>query len=179
VFGIKFRPGTFFGFLGYPVSDITDRVLDLADTFGVDGTSLRHAILAGADDNDRVEVAEKFLRARLPEHDPLVERVRDVVERIAIDRELTRVEHVASMMSLSLRPLQRTFRKYVGVTPKWVIQRYRLHEAAEQLAEYSRADLTDLALRLGYFDQAHFARDFKRVVGRSPGKYARDSATKE
>jgi AraC-like DNA-binding protein len=60
----------------------------------------------------------------------------------------------------------------VGVGPKWVIQRYRLHEAAEQLKAENPPPLAALAASLDYADQSHFARDFKRVVGQSPGAFA-------
>jgi AraC-like DNA-binding protein len=104
---------------------------------------------------------------------PIVEQVRDLVERMAIDHELVRAEQAAALLGCDLRTLQRLFRAYVGVSPKWVIQRYRLHEAAQQLADGAVAGMTELALRLGYFDQAHFIRDFKAVVGRAPGEHAR------
>ena len=67
------------------------------------------------------------------------------------------------------------FNDYVGVSPKWVIQRYRLQEAAERLAEGRATSLETLALELGFFDQAHFCRDFKALVGRTPAEYARDN----
>jgi AraC-like DNA-binding protein len=173
VFGIKFRPGAFYPFFGAPVSQLTDRSLDLSAVFGADSLAFRDRLLAEQEERRCVEIAEEFLYGRLPDRDSSVERIRDVVETIAVDRTITRVEQVASMLSLSLRPSQRIFRKYIGVTPKWVIQRYRLHEAAEQLATDRATDLTELALQLGYFDQAHFAREFKKVVGRAPGEYAR------
>ncbi len=59
------------------------------------------------------------------------------------------------------------------MSPKWVIQRYRLHEAAEQLAAGEPVSQPGLALSLGYSDQAHFVRDFKAIVGVTPGAYAR------
>jgi AraC-like DNA-binding protein len=74
------------------------------------------------------------------------------------------------------RGLQRLFREYVGVSPKWVIQRYRLFEAAERLSA-GEVDDAQLARELGYFDQAHFIRDFKAVVGRSPQAFVRDLAS--
>jgi AraC-like DNA-binding protein len=52
-----------------------------------------------------------------------------------------------------------------------------LHDAAARLADAGRVNLTRLAHELGYSDQAHFTRDFKAVVGRSPTDYHR-SATK-
>jgi AraC-like DNA-binding protein len=65
---------------------------------------------------------------------------------------------------MSLRTLQTVFQKYVGVSPKWVIQRYRLQEAAEMLA--SGVEVKELAFQLAYFDQAHFIRDFKSISER-------------
>jgi AraC-like DNA-binding protein len=68
----------------------------------------------------------------------------------------------------------RLFAKYVGVSPKRVIQRYRLHEAAERFGQAERsAGYADLALELGHSDQAHFVRDFKAIVGVTPAVYAR------
>ena len=92
------------------------------------------------------------------------------------DREITRVADVVSRTGIGERRLQRLFAEYVGASPKWVIRRYRLHEAAERLAEDVDVDLAALALDLGYFDQAHFARDFRAIVGRPPASYARNAA---
>ncbi len=65
-----------------------------------------------------------------------------------------------------------SFRDAFG-SPKWVIQRYRLHEVAERLADGEVVDGTRMALDLGYFDQAHFIKDFKAIVGKTPAEYAR------
>jgi AraC-like DNA-binding protein len=55
-----------------------------------------------------------------------------------------------------------------------VIQRHRLLEAAERIGQAEpSAGYADLALELGYSDQAHFVRNFKAIVGVTPGAYAR------
>lgn len=74
-----------------------------------------------------------------------------------------------------MRTLQRLFRRHVGVGPKWVLQRYRLHEAIEQLADRREVDWSRFAVDHGYFDQAHFIADFRAVVGRSPSQYEMQS----
>ncbi|MBZ0089440.1 MAG: helix-turn-helix domain-containing protein, partial [Thermoanaerobaculia bacterium] len=96
-----------------------------------------------------------------------------IVERAATDREVTRVEQLVAAFDLGPRQLQRLFDEHVGVRPKWVIQRYRLHEAAERIAVSPDHDWADLALELGYADQAHFVRDFRRFVGKTPAAYGR------
>lgn len=60
------------------------------------------------------------------------------------------------------------FRRYVGVGPKWVLQRYRMHEAAERMLIDPEIDLARLGLDLGYADQAHFGNDFHARTGRLP-----------
>ena len=95
-----------------------------------------------------------------------------IVHALLYDRSVARVDDVATRFGLSSRALQRLFQRYVGVSPKWVLQRYRLHEAAERIASGSAIDWATLALDLGYSDQAHFIRAFKALVGRTPGEYA-------
>lgn len=177
VFGIKFRPGGFFPFLKAPVSVLTGRTVAPDRLLGRKARELEEAILATNvtldADRERIALAESFLRARRPAVDPNVERVWGLVTRIQQDRAVTKVEDLLTPGGPGLRTLQRLFNRYVGVSPKWVIQRYRLHEAAERLRETPPPDLAGLALELGYFDQAHFIRDFRRVVGCPPAEYAR------
>jgi AraC-like DNA-binding protein len=101
-----------------------------------------------------------------------------MVYAVAEDRRVVKVENLVDRYGVGKRTLQRLFVKYVGVSPKWVIQRYRLHEAAEQLAAGGSVNQSALALRLGYSDQAHFVRDFKAMVGTTPAQYARRSPSK-
>jgi AraC-like DNA-binding protein len=94
---------------------------------------------------------------------------------VAKERDIRKVADLAARYRVNERTLQRLFARYVGVSPKWVIQRYRLHEAAEQLAAQESLDQAALALELGYSDQAHFVRDFKSIIGLSPAAYARSA----
>jgi AraC-like DNA-binding protein len=169
--GTKFRPGGFSGFYGRPVHELTDRAAALEDIFGAAGAELARDGAAAPDAAARIACVEAFLRARMPLPDPEVELVHAVVaDMLHVDPAAT-VAEVARRHAVSTRTLQRLFRRHVGVGPKWVLRRYRLHEAAEQLAAGERGDWTRLALDLGYFDHAHFIRDFRAVVGRSPAEY--------
>jgi AraC-like DNA-binding protein len=172
-FGIRFRPAGFQPFLGAPVSTLTDRRVAVADVFGPDGDRLVARLLAGGGHERLAATAEAFLLDRLPDPDPDVTRVNRVVDQLMADPSITRVRDLADRAGIGTRRLQRLFATYVGVTPKWVIRRSRLHEAVERLDEGHDVDLAFLARDLGYFDQAHFARDFRATVGRPPAAYAR------
>jgi AraC-like DNA-binding protein len=172
-FGIKFRPAGFHPFLGAAVSTLTDRRLAVAEVFGPAGDDLVIELLATPGDPELAATAEAFLLARLPDPDPNVPAVNQVVDLIMADRDITQVQQVTDRTGIGIRRLQRLFATYAGVTPKWVIQRSRLHEAVERLDQGGHVDLGFLARDLGYFDQAHFARDFRASVGRPPTAYTR------
>lgn len=162
VFGVAFRPGCFRPLLRRPVSTITDRTLPAAAIF--DGAALPAE--AGP------ETVDAFLLAHLPRPDPTTETAAGLVERIARTPGLTRVDALAADAGLSTRAVQRLFSEYVGVAPKWVIRRYRLHEITERLAAGGTVDWAGLAATLGYADQAHLTRDFTKLVGEPPTVYA-------
>jgi AraC-like DNA-binding protein len=170
--GVKFRPGGLHPFLPIPAHTLTDTALTLQDAFG----SNPHAeVLAAREDRPQIALVERWLRSLDPAPDPAVTEVGDVFRLILADPSLKRVDQLAARTGRSPRALQRLFREYVGVSPKWVLQRLRLHEAAERVAD-GAGDWAALALDLGYFDQAHFINDFRRVVGRSPAEYAAQAA---
>jgi AraC-like DNA-binding protein len=173
VFGIKFKPGAFYPFVKFPVSQLTNTSISFCDAFGIDSKALEEAILSQEDEGEMVKLAEKFLRERLPEQDKHVRAINEIVDYIIAHREITKVDDVVNQLNLNKRTLQRLFRQYVGVSPKWVIKRYRLHEVAERLAEGDVMDWPSMVLELGYSDQAHFIKDFKTIVGRTPAEYAK------
>ena len=173
VVGTKFLPGGFRPFVSPPVSAFTDRRPSVREVFGARARNLGAQVLAHDDDREGLEVIESFLRAAKPAPDDAMVLAGRVAARIADDRSVTRVEQLVREFGVGLRQLQRLFSEYVGVSPKWVIQRYRLLDAAHRVAEGATVSWADLALDLGYADQAHFIRDFKKLVGRSPADYAR------
>jgi AraC-like DNA-binding protein len=170
VVGVKFRPGGFQPYFGGSVHALTNRVLPLSAVFGPAGDELAAAVRAEAD--QPFAVMEAFLRARRPAPDPQLDTIAAIVRTMLHDPAVVRVDELAERHAMSPRTLQRLFRRYVGVSPKWVLQRYRLHEAAERIAEGRDGDWAATALELGYFDQAHFIRDFKALIGASPAQYA-------
>jgi AraC-like DNA-binding protein len=160
------------------MSDYTDRYVDVADVLGPAGETLteevRGAMAADPHAPHAHAAAMKSfgdaLRPLLPvDDDGLL--VNQVVAFVEGDREVTRVAQVCQRFGLSERALQRLVHRRLGLTPKWLIQRRRLQEAAEQLRT-STAGLGDVAALLGYADQAHFTRDFARVTTMTPGQFA-------
>jgi AraC-like DNA-binding protein len=170
VFGVKFRAGAFFPFFHQSVSSITNTSIAAARVFPTAAdTGIR--IFGCKDAADMVATATQFLMANLPPADLNLKFVAGVIEAIVRDREVTRVHQLVSRFDTPERSLQRLFQRYVGASPRWVIKRYRAYEALDHLNDAQPLQLATVAQDLGYFDQAHFANDFRNTIGQAPSEY--------
>ncbi len=160
-----------------PVAALTDRYVDLAEIATNDPTlvdDIRAAMAPGPADvgaqaRARLRV-ERFLRAYLPV-DAEGRLVNALVDAVETDPELLRVAQLCERFAMTERTVQRLTRRRLGLSPKWLIRRRRLHEAASRLRD-AGVELAALAADLGYTDQAHFTRDFRAATGLTPGSYA-------
>ncbi|MFJ8773947.1 DUF6597 domain-containing transcriptional factor [Streptomyces microflavus] len=167
VCGVQFRPGGFRPFAPeHALSDLTGRRIDAAEVLRTPPPV--GAVLDPADEDARVRALDACLLALEPRPDPQATLAMELVDRVRTDRSVRRVGQLARSAGLSPRTLQRLFSAYVGVGPKWVILRYRIHEALERAESEPAVDWARLAADLGYSDQAHLVRDFTATVGVPP-----------
>ena len=172
VLGVRFRPGGLAALARCGASEWTDAVVPAREVLPTGlCTALVDPALA-ADPRAWAERAEDELsRAASDVPDPRYDQLLEVISDMLDDRSLVTVAEVGHRHGLSVRTLQRLFIHYVGVGPKWVLARYRMHDAVTELDQGFDGPLTDLALRYGWYDQAHFTRDFTALIGRTPGSY--------
>lgn len=173
--GTRLRPAAYAAYSTVPASALADGAHEAVDVFGPRAASLARDALAAGSVDERIAVVEAWLRAErgpLPDGAALV---RDAIDWMLVAPTGRTVPEVAARFGFSVRTLQRLFRRYVGVTPKWVLARDRVHEAAKRLSADPGLDLARLALDLGYADQAHFSADFRARTGRTPSAYAATS----
>jgi AraC-like DNA-binding protein len=173
VVGVAFRPAGFAALRSEPMSSLTDQALPAPSVLGADSHDDFDRIGAAPTVDEAVALMERFLERRrgpLPAGAGLVD---DAVEHIAGDTGVTRVDQVAVHFGVSSRTLQRRFERYLGVGPKWVIQRRRIHEALDEIERGRDLDWSILAVELGFADQAHFVNAFTDLVGQPPSRYER------
>lgn len=167
--GVQFRPGAALAFVDAPSDAIVDRLADeavLRRSLAVEIARTVH----GADPVDRLELLQVALVRALAGRNtrgpsPLV---RTAVGLLATEEDVTRIEALADQLGVSRRQLERRFRAEIGVTPKALAMVMRFRRVLDAIERRSE-DWTAIALRCGYFDQAHLIRDFKRFTGRTPG----------
>lgn len=174
-FGVKFQPGAFHVVSGVPVASISG---DGQAAHGVvpDADALERALTDAADDDERAAIVVRRLRTLGIGPTPTLDLVQRAIAMLVADAGVHRVGDACDRLGVTPRTLQRLFAEYVGVTPGWVLRRGRLHAAAERVIQLAAGGpdepLAAVAAEFGYADQAHFSRDFRRVLGVAPAGWA-------
>lgn len=109
-----------------------------------------------------------FCRAACPNS-----RLMDALAVLEQNYCLGSIGSVAELSAMGNRQLERYFRQWVGLTPKQFIRLQRVRNVCRMInhPQPTLQRLTDIAYASGYYDQAHFNRDFKQMVGMTPGEY--------
>lgn len=179
-FAVHFRPGQFRPWWDQGVHTLTGRVVFVGEgprPWEAPARALTTTLLAG-DHERRVALVDELLLAHRPPADPRADEIQALVGRCRDQPGLWNARVLAELRGVSPRTNQRQFLDYVGVGPKWVVMRHRIQAAVEALdAGHHRGevDLTRLSLDLGYFDLAHFSREFRNLIGVSPDRYQRSA----
>ncbi|GAB2617392.1 helix-turn-helix domain-containing protein [Pseudactinotalea suaedae] len=175
--GVMLQPATGHLLTGRSMRELRDRHVPLSDVLpGGEAlvTRVRRTLGPDPGDGERQRAAAGLLEAELEHLLPIGEqaqRVNDVVAYVEGKPDLVRVSGLVEAFATTERSLQRLTGRWLGLTPRWLVQRRRLHEAAERLRHHE-VDLARVAADLGYADQAHFTRDWRRVTGMTPGRFA-------
>ncbi|TGL56953.1 AraC family transcriptional regulator [Leptospira kemamanensis] len=174
VFGIKFLPGGFYPVYQKTMASLTNGIFTLESILNPSFLSqcdLNVAISKTDQDENRIQIIESWLESIQLNFDPKITLVNQIIDFIRKDITITRVEQISKFFSIKLRSLQRLFNEYVGVNPKWIIQQFRMQEIAERIEKEKLIHFADFSNEFGFFDQAHFNRMFKKMIGLSPEKY--------
>lgn len=172
VMTIHFRPGGALPFLGVPLGELENACVGLDRLWGMAGESLHARLIAAHGVTDRVEILESFLVQRAASHDVGCHRgVAAALSAFEAEPSM-RVARAGELTGLSPKRLAAAFRAEVGLAPK-AYQRVRRLQAALSRLDAGPVAGASLAADLGYFDQAHFVREFTEFTAMTPTEYVR------
>lgn len=171
VLGVRFRPTGAVSFLRMPMSELTEKVHSLDLIWGKIGKELIEQVLSASSHRQRIQLVEKFLLKRIeqnPRNDALIQ---EAVKEIAGHDGAATVNFLMRKLKISGRHLERKFDEHVGLSPKRFSRIVRFQNIFRIVAEGAKVNLTAVAHRAGYYDQAHFIREFKELSGLRPSEY--------
>ncbi|KWX20022.1 AraC family transcriptional regulator [Mycolicibacterium wolinskyi] len=168
VLTVHFRPGGAVPFLDGPLGDLENACVGLTEIWGRDGVALHARLIEATSIRHRITLLEEFLLARMRLRHPALTTVLQAIER----NPSMRVADAGAQIGLSPKRLIALFRSEVGVTPKTYL-RVRRFQAAMRRLDAGAEGGAEIAADLGYFDQAHFVREFRSFTAMTPTEYVR------
>lgn len=172
--GAHFRPGGAAAVLGFPASELTGSVAELDTFWGGQVWNWRDRLLEALGPRQKFRVFEEFLAARMvlasrgSAGSPAILRA---LQHLLDGSGAQRIDQLATQLGMSHKHFIERFRGTVGLAPKAFYRVRRFRRALESVHKRRQVDWARLAADCGYFDQAHFIKDFTSFSGLSPSAY--------
>jgi AraC-like DNA-binding protein len=175
ILSVRFHPDGLAPFIDIPVTQFDNRVCRFDELFGEDGEVLGSEVLQADDHAKRIAVIEKFFLDRLLNRSMIDDTTKSCVDMIFQSEGQLAVTELADSMNITRRNMERKFISLIGLSPKQLARVTRLQATIKMLRENRFTSLTSLAYENGYYDQAHFIKDFKDFTGVSPKAFYADN----
>lgn len=171
LFGVRFHPAGAFALGGFPMHELTDRIVSIDSALGRAGSELESRVLEADGFQGRIHAFESHFLNRLvtqKRQDPVAERAAAV---IVGNGGSVSIAGLAETLGVSERRLERRFRSRVGLSPKMLARIVRFQGVVRKVQRPETPDMLDAVHDLGYFDQSHMIRDFREFSGETPLGY--------
>lgn len=168
--GVRFFPHTFYCFWSGPVNQFNDLSIEASGVLSGGFNGIARIIESEEDTATQIRILEEFFLKKLnyklidPKHKLLEYAVRTIYHR-----EVNSINDLTRDLGVQERTLQRLFKERVGISPKFFLKIVRFQKTFKYLKR--NCNLTSISYECGYFDQAHFIRDFKFFTGCTPSEY--------
>jgi AraC-like DNA-binding protein len=168
VIGIKFKPLGMWRLLGCDMHLLTNQTPALHDVLDKGLDDIVDRITCCASNHERIRIVEAFLTCHVKTLNTSV--LDPVIKEIDENQGQVSIRNLAEKFKLSGRKMERLFLQQVGVPAKLYSRLMRFTHVYQllQAPELTKAEATYLS---GYFDQAHFNREFREFTGENPESY--------
>lgn len=170
---IRLRPGAGYALLGLPIDGLQDQVVDADSVVGIEIARLRQRLLDTDNMNARFALVEAWLSSRIAQGRPTLPVVEFAIARIRDNPSLLSLDAIAERTGYSHKHMIHLFKKHVGLTPKAYQRIIRFNQVLAEIESRQQVNWIALAQDCGYFDHAHFIREFRRFSGFSPRQFQR------
>jgi AraC-like DNA-binding protein len=167
----RFHPDGFLPFANIPIHEMHNKAVALDLLFGEEGVQLEKEVLNATTAEQRIQFIETFLLHKLQSAEVTDRIAKLSVEALMQSKGQLSLSELTEQLQINRRQLERKFAEAIGLSPKQLTKIIRLHAALKMLEQKQFISLTSLAYENGYYDQAHFIKDFKEFTGLSPKQF--------
>lgn len=174
VFGLGLLPLGWAQLVGVPADELADTGVPLDDVFGPCAAGLLDAVATAADDAARVAAVDRFFLGMLERARAAPRWFTALTDDWLTASTAPDVDALVAASGMSQRSVERLSKRIYGATPKLLARKYRTLGAAVRLGNHEQQDWTEASE--GFYDQAHFIREFKQFTGMTPKRFLADAA---
>lgn len=171
VFSARMHPAGLQPFIDFDVDTFTGNTLTMTQVWGKDGKILEKNMLACNSNEERIEILETFLLSKRQELKIDNTPVEYCVDAMIKSVGSISIDELAENLSISKRQLERRFTAAVGISPKLFARITRFQNILQLIENKEFKSFTTVAYEGGFYDQAHFIKDFKDFTGLNPKQY--------
>lgn len=171
---IRFRGGAFRHFCSYTADETHDRCLDVRDIWGKEGGRMTEQILEAETFPLRIAVIEQCLLRFLAKFRRDDIRIEHAIQCIYYGGPHVRFDAIKNELNISSRHFQRIFKNAMGISPKEFQRITRFQKTVKHLLLRKQSCYLDPALAFGYYDQAHFIKEFRAFAGETPAMFLQE-----
>lgn len=168
---VKFLIGGAYPFFDFPVSTLNNKVMQLENFYGSSIADVREEILNEKDIDKKIGIMERFLLDRMKDEMVAAGPLAVALKQIQEDPDNTTTKSLAEKAGITSKHLIDLFHRKVGLTPKALIRIFRFQRVISRIEDENKIDWTKMAYECGYYDQAHFIKDFYEFSGLRPSEY--------
>ncbi|MGN6416908.1 MAG: helix-turn-helix domain-containing protein [Pseudobacter sp.] len=174
---IQFTPAGIRQFVKQDISEFTNKAcIDLHSVFGYAADFLYQQLQEYPE--LACDILNSFFEKRMLPRLHQTDYINYAIEQFELSMGSMTITEIGNKLPVSGRHLERIFKKHVGLTPNEYRKLIRLNQAFGYLDKYPGTSFTNLSHTIGYYDQAHFAHDFKQFAGSKPSQL-RSSTSEE
>jgi len=167
--GIKLKPYTLTELFFLEMDEYTDSVVDLNVILKEEFGELSEKMISESPFSNKIDAANSFFEKLIPEVETS-QKIRESVNLILRSNASISVAEIAKSVNVSERQLERLFKKYVGLSPKFYSRIIRFSYIFE-FVQQENAQWSEVAQLTGFYDQSHFIKNFKEFTGEDPSNY--------
>lgn len=169
--GIVLKASSLHNFFGVRMSGLVNNRMALELLLPEQADSIQTTLKGTVTDEDKVQILEDFLLARLPDAKSRLSVIDEAVELIDQNQGCINVETVAENLNISKRYLEKKFLDKVGVSPKFYARIKRFTNLSKEVAYNKNLNWQDLVFKYGLHDQSHLVKEFMEFNQMNPTDY--------
>ncbi len=171
IFSVRFQPHGLRRFVNFDINEITDTIISVSDVWKKDGEILEKQIFDAKSNEERIEILEKFLKRKSNPVQKNEAVAQFCIEQITNSEGTVSITEIVNKSDVSQRQLERMFLSCVGLSLKVYSRIIRFNKALQLIDNKNFSNFTNVAHDRGFYDQAHFIKDFKELTGLNPKQY--------